>query len=178
MTPNPMAPKLTLKMSAQNSDSPSRDDARRPGVTVDNEALKRQQDLGRAGSASQEVDAHRMSPRARLRRGLASPGSGTPSAVQQLQGDSMGIKDDVSSQHEMSQPYLNVPMGYARHSLPGPGGLPYHESVFVPAISTPVHSDLSVDDATRSLTVSTTPRHGFPFAAAWTRFVLGHSRRC
>ncbi|KAJ5825531.1 hypothetical protein N7474_002669 [Penicillium riverlandense] len=137
MTPNPMGQKLTLKMSAQNSDPSSRDDARRAGVTVDNEALKRQQDLVRAGSVSQEIDAHRMSPRTRLRRGLASPGSSTPSAVEQSQAVPMGIKDDVSSPHEMSQPYLNVPMGYARHSLPGPGGLPYHESAFVPAISTP-----------------------------------------
>lgn len=178
MTPNPMGQKLTLKMSAQNSDPPLRDDARRSGVTVDNEALKRQQDLVRAGSASQEIDVHRLSPRTRLRRGLASPGSSTPSAVEQSQAVPMGIKDDVSSHHEMSQPYLNVPMGYARHSLPGPGGLSYHESAFVPATSTSLHSDLSVDDATRSDTVPTALRRGFSFATAWARFVLGHPMRC
>jgi len=86
--PEPTASKLTLKMRGQTSETPSKDDGSQSGVTVDNESLKRQQDLVRAGSASKDVDAPQMSPRTRsLRRHLESPKSSvatTPSAPEQL----------------------------------------------------------------------------------------------
>ncbi|KAJ6120249.1 hypothetical protein N7523_004529 [Penicillium sp. IBT 18751x] len=84
----PAASKLTLKMREQTLETPSKDDGPPSGVTVDNESLKRQQDLVRVGSASQDVDTTQMSPRARsLRRNLVSPKSSaatTPSASEQL----------------------------------------------------------------------------------------------
>lgn len=116
--PEPAAQRLTLKMRGQTSETPSKDDGPQPGVTVDNESLRRQQDLVRTGSASQEVDATRMSPRTRsLRRHVGSPKSSaatTPSASEQLHnipthgGDPMGvIKDEslmASSQHTQRRP--------------------------------------------------------------------------
>lgn len=88
-TPEPAAQRLTLKMRGQASETPSKDDGLQASVAVDNESLRRQQDLVRAGSASQEIDALRMSPRTRsLRRHVGSPKSSaatTPSASEQLQ---------------------------------------------------------------------------------------------
>lgn len=108
----PPAQKITLKMSGQTSETPSKG---RPssGVAVDNDSLKRQQELVRTGSASQDADAQRLSPRTRsLRRHISSPRSSvatTPSASEQAHGvltngrDVAGvIKDEtpmVSSQH-------------------------------------------------------------------------------
>lgn len=115
--PEPAMQRLTLKMRGQTSETPSKDDGPQPGVTVDNESLRRQQDLVRAGSASQEVDAPRMSPRTRsLRRHVGSPKSSaaTTPASEQLhsiptQGrDPTGeIKDETpvaSSQHLERRP--------------------------------------------------------------------------
>jgi hypothetical protein len=86
--PEPTASKLTLKMRGQTSETPSKDGGPQSGVTVDNESLKRQQDLVRAGSTSQDVDVPQMSPRTRsLRRHVGSPKSSaatTPSASEQL----------------------------------------------------------------------------------------------
>jgi chromatin structure-remodeling complex subunit RSC4 len=108
--PEPAPSKLTLKMRGQTSETPSKDEGSQSGVTVDNESLKRQQDLVRAGSASQDVDAPQMSPRTRsLRRHLESPKSSaatTPSASEQLHNvpvharDATGpIKDENSLAH-------------------------------------------------------------------------------
>lgn len=102
--PEPAAQIITLKMRGQTSETPSRE-ATQAGVTVDNESLRRQQDLVRAGSGSQEVDASRSSPRSRsLRRLVGSPKSSaatTPSASEQLHNipshgrEAMGmIKDE------------------------------------------------------------------------------------
>lgn len=86
--PESATSKLTLKMRGQTSETPSKDDGPQYGVTVDNESLKRQQDLVRAGSASQDVDAPQISPRTRsLRRQVGSPKSSaatTPSASEKL----------------------------------------------------------------------------------------------
>ena len=86
--PEPAASKLTLKMRGQTSETPSKDEGPQYSVTVDNESLKRQQDLVRAGSASQDVDAPQISPRTRsLRRHVGSPKSSaatTPSASDKL----------------------------------------------------------------------------------------------
>lgn len=94
----PKSQRLTLKMAGQTSETPSKDDEPPSGVTVDKESLKRQQELVRTGSASQEADTHRMSPRNRsLRRHLASPSRSsiatTPSISEQPQNGPAGSKD-------------------------------------------------------------------------------------
>ncbi|KAJ5166541.1 uncharacterized protein N7482_005322 [Penicillium canariense] len=96
--PEPRAQRLTLKMAGQTSEPPSKDDGPPSGVTVDNESLKRQQELVRTGSASQEIDAHRTSPRTRSLRGhVVSPGRSsvatTPSALEQPQNGPAGGRD-------------------------------------------------------------------------------------
>lgn len=113
----PATQRLTLKMRGQTSETPSKDDGPRPGVTVDNESLRRQQDLVRAGSASQEVDVSRMSPRTRsLRKHVGSPKSSaatTPGLEQlhsiptQVRDPTGEIKDETpvaSSQHLEGHP--------------------------------------------------------------------------
>lgn len=138
--PQSMAQRLTLKLAGQDSDAPSKDNGQQPGVTVDDEALKRQQELVRAGSAAQEVDAHRTSPRTRsLRRPPGSPRSSTattPSAAEQSQGASTGVrdsaKDNVSSHHAdpgLTQHMLGMPTDFARYPLSSTGGSPYHDGV-------------------------------------------------
>ncbi|KAJ5628356.1 hypothetical protein N7490_010584 [Penicillium lividum] len=78
--------RLTLKMTGQTPET-IRDDKTPSGVTVDNDSLKRQQELVRNGSTSQEADPQHMSPRTRsLRRNIGSPKSSaatTPSASEQ-----------------------------------------------------------------------------------------------
>lgn len=124
--PEPVAQRLTLKIHGQSSETPSKDDGPSTGVTVDNESLKRQQDLVRAASTSQEVDPPRLSPRTRsLRRHIGSPKSSaatTPSASEQLHNvptharDPTGvIKDETpraSSQHAETRPFNGL------HGLP------------------------------------------------------------
>jgi hypothetical protein len=94
----PRSQRLTLKMAGQTSETPSKDEGAPSGVTVDKESLKRQQELVRTGSASQEADTHRMSPRNRsLRRHLVSPSRSsaatTPSISEQPQNGPAGAKD-------------------------------------------------------------------------------------
>jgi hypothetical protein len=83
------AQRLTLKMARQTPETP-RDDKAPSGVTVDSDSLKRQQEVVRSGSISQEVDTHHMSPRTRsLRRNIGSPKSSaatTPPASEQSHG--------------------------------------------------------------------------------------------
>lgn len=85
-------------MAGQTSETPSKDEGTPSGVTVDKESLKRQQELVRTGSASQEADTHHMSPRNRsLRRHLVSPSRSsaatTPSISEQPQTGPAGAKD-------------------------------------------------------------------------------------
>ncbi|KAJ6145210.1 hypothetical protein N7470_009105 [Penicillium chermesinum] len=69
------------------------------GVAVDNESLKKQQELVRKGSASQEADAHHTPPRTRsLRRHQGSPRSSvatTPSASELSHGLGGGVKGET-----------------------------------------------------------------------------------
>lgn len=106
--PEPTAQRLTLKMPGQTSETPK--DVPSSGVAVDNDSLKRQQDLVRTGSASQSQDADApRSPRTRsLRRQIGSPRSSvatTPSASEQPRGvavngrDATHVKDETPSQH-------------------------------------------------------------------------------
>lgn len=145
-TPEPAAQRLTLKMRGQTSETPSNDDGLQAGVSIDNESLRRQQDLVRAGSTSQEVDARRMSPRTRsLRRQVGSPKSSaatTPSAPEQLHStpshgrDLTGaIKNEsliASSQHMVSHP-SHGPQGAL---LASPNGTHAPESK-LPRLATP-----------------------------------------
>lgn len=85
-------------MAGQTSETPSKDEGAPSGVIVDKESLKRQQELVRSGSASQEAETHRMSPRNRsLRRHLVSPSRSsaatTPSISEQPQNGPAGAKD-------------------------------------------------------------------------------------
>lgn len=131
--PEPAASKLTLKMRGQTSETPSKDDGPRSGVTVDNESLKRQQDLVRAGSASQDVDVPQMSPRTRsLRRHVESPKSSaatTPSASEQLHSvpihgrDPTGpIKDETPLAHSQN-PETRSSHGLHEAHLDSTGGI-------------------------------------------------------
>ncbi|KAJ5986834.1 hypothetical protein N7451_011199 [Penicillium sp. IBT 35674x] len=98
------AQRLTLKMARQTPEPP-RDDKTPSGVTVDSDSLKRQQELVRTGSTSQEIDTHHMSPRTRsLRRNIESPKSSvatTPSASEPPHGLANGrdttrvVKDET-----------------------------------------------------------------------------------
>ncbi|KAJ5577786.1 uncharacterized protein N7459_006750 [Penicillium hispanicum] len=95
-TPEPGAQRLTLKLTGQTSETPQGD--RTPsGVAVDNESLKRQQELVRTASVNQDVDTHHMSPRMRpLRRQVGSPkssGAITPSVSEQSHGVAAGEQD-------------------------------------------------------------------------------------
>lgn len=53
-TPEPSSQKLTLKFQGQKTETPPNPERSTMGVTVDNEALKRQQELVRAGSNGQD----------------------------------------------------------------------------------------------------------------------------
>jgi hypothetical protein len=94
----PRSQRLTLRTAGQTSETPSKDEGVPSGVTVDKESLKRQQELVRTGSASQDADTHRMSPRNRsLRRHLASPSRSsvatTPSISEQPQNGPAAAKE-------------------------------------------------------------------------------------
>lgn len=109
----PGTPRLTLKVAGQNSETPSKDDGP-SGVAVDNESLKRQQALVRAGSASQDAEANRASPRTRsLRRHVGSPKSSataTPSGSEQHPGVSATARDLASVVKD------ETPMGSSQHA--------------------------------------------------------------
>ncbi|KAJ9192076.1 hypothetical protein DTO164E3_6741 [Paecilomyces variotii] len=64
--------RLTLRLPGQKSDGTPKDERTQPGVTVDSEALKRQQELVRAGSNGQDIDA-RSTPSTRNLRRNGSP---------------------------------------------------------------------------------------------------------
>lgn len=114
--PEPSAQRLTLKMSGQ-TETPAKD-----GVAVDNDALKRQQDLVRTGSASQSQDADATRTRS-LRRHIASPRSSvatTPSASEKPQpvpanGRDSHVKDET-------------PQNERSHAVPESTG-PSHEGI-------------------------------------------------
>ncbi|CEO58520.1 hypothetical protein PMG11_03239 [Penicillium brasilianum] len=106
----------------QTSETPSKDEGVSSGVTVDKESLKRQQELVRTGSASQEADTHRMSPRNRsLRRHLASPSRSSvattpsiseqpqngPAATKELAGVIKSESSGLASQHPETARPLN-----------------------------------------------------------------------
>lgn len=138
-------PRIKLKMGPRMSDTPSKNG--QSGVTVDNESLKRQQELVKTGSTSQDVEAHRMSPRTRsLRKPLASPRSSaatTPSASEHSQTvptrgrDLLASKGDTSmasSQfaeigHSYNAPGIpgEPPADIVGHSLSSAGGLISHD---------------------------------------------------
>ncbi|OOQ86401.1 hypothetical protein PEBR_21542 [Penicillium brasilianum] len=118
----PRSQRLTLKTAGQTSETPSKDEGVSSGVTVDKESLKRQQELVRTGSASQEADTHRMSPRNRsLRRHLASPSRSSvattpsiseqpqngPAAAKELAGVIKSESSGLASQHPETARPLN-----------------------------------------------------------------------
>lgn len=182
--PEPAASKLTLKMRGQTSETPSKDDGPRSGVTVDNESLKRQQELVRAGSASQDVDVPQMSPRTRsLRRHVESPKSSTattPSASEQLHSvpihgrDLTGpIKDETPLAHSQN-PETRSSHGLHEALLDSTGGISSYdgkESTWQPPTAFPL-SRAYADSLLPFSTVSTIPRTitiGFSLEAARCR---------
>ncbi|KAK2759063.1 hypothetical protein FQN54_003162 [Arachnomyces sp. PD_36] len=75
-TPEPSSQKLLLKFQGQKGDTTSAENVT-PGVTVDSEALKRQQELVRAGSNGQEFPQNATPSSTNLRkRSFGSPQSG------------------------------------------------------------------------------------------------------
>ncbi|KAJ5634899.1 hypothetical protein N7528_002741 [Penicillium herquei] len=133
--------RLTLKMTGQTSE-PAKDNKTPSGVTVDTDSLRRQQELIRTGSMSQEADTH-MTPRTRSLRGqkIGSPKSSTgttPSTTEQSHGAtgvrdaSGGIKSETpltSSQRvDMSGPSYG-PNGVSDSA----GGLFLHDSMKPPS---------------------------------------------
>ncbi|KAJ5902435.1 hypothetical protein N7495_002963 [Penicillium taxi] len=132
--PEPVVQKLTLKMAGHISET-SKEDTLSSGFSVDNESLKRQQELVRAGSGSQEVDAH-MSPRTRsLRRHIGSPQSSaatTPLGREQSHGVGRDmletIKDEgpiassqqsemFSNSHGLHGGFLDLSRGLPPHDV-------------------------------------------------------------
>ncbi|KAJ5092228.1 hypothetical protein NUU61_007098 [Penicillium alfredii] len=162
---DPEMPRIKLKMGPRMSDTPSKN-GQQSGVTVDNESLERQQELVKTGSTSQDVEAHRMSPRTRsLRKPLASPRSSaatTPSAPEHSQTvptrgrDLLASKGDTSmasSQfaeigHLYNAPGISgePPADIAGHSLSSAGGLISHD---VPASLHPPPSVSPMDSILR-----------------------------
>lgn len=124
-TSEPGTPRLTLKVAGRNSEAPSKDDGP-SGVAVDNESLKRQQALVRAGSASQDAEANRTSPRTRsLRRHVGSPKSSataTPSFSEQHPGVSATARDLASVVKDETTPGLSrhteMRASHGLHGLP------------------------------------------------------------
>ncbi|KAJ5204080.1 uncharacterized protein N7498_004959 [Penicillium cinerascens] len=155
--PEPAASKLTLKMRGQTSETPSKDDGPRSGVTVDNESLKRQQDLVRAGSASQDVDVPQMSPRTRsLRRHMESPKSSaatTPSASEQLHSvpihgrDPTGPIKDETSLAQSQNPETHSSHGLHEAHLDSAGGISSYDdanSALIRNVQIRTHPSLSL----------------------------------
>ncbi|KAJ5915346.1 hypothetical protein N7466_011279 [Penicillium verhagenii] len=133
--------RLTLKMAGQVFETP-RDDKALSGVTVDSDSLKRQQELVRTGSTSQEIDAH-MSPRTRsLRRNFGSPKSSaatTPSASELPQSLSNGRDRDTSGAIKDETPLTSFQRTEIRSSagphgssLDSTGGVPFQDAMIHP----------------------------------------------
>ncbi|KAL2005009.1 hypothetical protein VTN00DRAFT_2859 [Thermoascus crustaceus] len=75
-TPEPSSQRLTLKLPGQKPDTVPKEERMQPGVTVDGEALRRQQELVRAGSNGQDIHARATPPTTRnLRKPPGSPRS-------------------------------------------------------------------------------------------------------
>lgn len=138
----PPAQRLTLKMSGQTSETPSKD-APSSGVAVDNDALKRQQELVRTGSASQSQDADApRSPRTRsLRRQIGSPRSNvttTPSASEQPHGMPVNGRDATHVKDETPMASSHNPERRSSHALQGvplesPGGVAPYDGIALPS---------------------------------------------
>ena len=76
-TPEPSSQKLTLKFQGQKAEASPKAEGTTPGVTVDNEALKRQQELVRAGSNGQEFAQNATPSSTELgKRSFGSPQTG------------------------------------------------------------------------------------------------------
>ncbi|KAJ5806150.1 uncharacterized protein N7503_003752 [Penicillium pulvis] len=136
------AQKLTLKMARQTSEPP-RDDETPSGVTVDSDSLKRQQELVRTGSTSQEVDTHHMSPRTRsLRRNIESPKSSaatTPSASEPPHGlangrDTTGVVKDETPVASFQRAEMRSSAGLHGVPLDSPSGLPHQDALMHPSL--------------------------------------------
>lgn len=118
---------------ARQTPEPSRDDRTPSGVTVDSDSLKRQQELVRTGSTSQEIDTHHMSPRTRsLRRNIASPKSSvatTPSASEPPHGltngrDTSGVVKDETPVASFQRAEMRSSAGLHGVPLDSASGLP------------------------------------------------------
>lgn len=129
------AHRLTLKMARQTPEIP-RDDPAPSGVTVDSDSLKRQQELVRTGSTSQEVDTHHMSPRTRsLRRNTGSPKSSaatTPSASEQPHGlangrDTTGVVKDETPVASFQRTEMRSSAGLHGAPLDSSSGLTHQD---------------------------------------------------
>lgn len=89
-TPEPSSQRLTLRLPGQKPDTVPREERGQPGVTVDSEALRRQQELVRAGSNGQDLHARSTPPTTRnLRKPPGSPRSSSG-------------KGQVSQEHQRS----------------------------------------------------------------------------
>lgn len=174
--PEPGTQRLTLKMAGQTSETPSKDDGP-SGVAVDNEALKRQQALVRAGSASHDSEAHRMSPRTKsLRRQVGSPKSSaatTPSASEQHHGVSTSarylagvVKDEtpMASQHAETRSFHGLHGGPID---PAGGALSYDGKLHEPAIALLIRA--STDSRAPIAAPAHQPAEASPLDSIWRR---------
>ncbi|KAJ5728561.1 uncharacterized protein N7483_003069 [Penicillium malachiteum] len=118
--------RLTLKMAGQTFEPP-KDNKTPSGVTVDNDSLKRQQELIRTESMSQEADTHHLTPRTRSLRGqkIGSPKSSTgttPSTTEQSHG-ATGVRD-ASGGIKSETPLTSSQRFDMRGPSHGPSGVP------------------------------------------------------
>lgn len=131
--PEPSAQRLTLKMSGQTSETPSKEKSS-SGVAVDNDALKRQKEHVKTGSTSQDAETPR-SPRTRsLRRQPASPRPSvatTPSASEKPSNGraSTQVKDESvpASSQQLDTRSSHGPQGTPQESTGAP---PPHEGIY------------------------------------------------
>ncbi|KAL1982309.1 hypothetical protein VTN96DRAFT_1467 [Rasamsonia emersonii] len=85
-TPESSSQRLTLRLPGQRPSAALIEDSPQPGVSVDNEALKREQELVRAGSNGQEDHTRTTPPVTRsLRKSAASPISNSEKGAASIQ---------------------------------------------------------------------------------------------
>lgn len=128
----PATERLTFKSAGQTPEISSQSDQPHSGIKVDDESLKRQQDLVGVGSVSREADIHGLSPRTRsFRRQVGSPdsnGATTASLSKQSQGvpasghdTTTAFKDETLSLSQATK--MKSSDAFNRYSLDATNGI-------------------------------------------------------
>lgn len=173
-TPEPASQKLTLKFQGQKTETPQPSaESVTPGVTVDNEALKRQQELVRAGSNGQDFTQNATPSSGNLRKhSFGSPQSGPNKKSTPLTRASQERQRSVSaavSSHVMSGIEGEGPGGPSPNLAPSQpagdslepnkidGAFPESAATRTPSVATPGMSTMGPP-----LSVTPRPTSGSP----------------